>query len=184
MTSEEEEMKAATAATKTAVATAAASADAAAASDAAADSRVFVLTDVEETHGDGQDAVRTPARLSACSTADAAFHSYAHADAAAFPLVALRNMREALADREAFRRAMKDTISLSASSIRHSPETFAGLANAATEVLSKASADWVALGAAAFHAAAAAGGKIQRFWKDFSSGRGSNESSRGNEPAS
>ncbi|KAL8271995.1 hypothetical protein Esti_004119 [Eimeria stiedai] len=159
-TNEEERLNATTAAITT-TATAAA-----AASPTAADSPVFVLTDVEETDVDGQSHVIAR-----------------DFQAAAFPLEALRNMRGALADREAFQRAMKDTFSLSASSIRHSPETFARLANAATDVLSKASADWVAIGAAAFQAAAAAGGKAQRLWKDFSSSRGS-ESSGGKESAS
>ncbi|KAL8455839.1 hypothetical protein Emag_000413 [Eimeria magna] len=150
---EEELSKASTAAARAAAATVAAGA----APDTAVDSSpVFVLTDVEETEID---------------------------DAAASPLEALRSMRAVLADREAFNRAMKDTLSLSASSIRHSPETFTRLASAATEVLSKASADWVALGTAAFQTAAAAGKKVQRLWKDFSWGRGS-ESSRGKEPAS
>ncbi|KAL8449865.1 hypothetical protein Emed_002828 [Eimeria media] len=157
---EEERLKPSTAAATATAARAAAAATAAAAAaadaDTAADGPVFVLTDVEETETD---------------------------DAAASPLEALRSMRGALADREAFHRAVKDTFSLSASSIRHSPETFARLANAATDVLSKASADWVALGTAAFQTAAAAGRKVQRFWKEFSWGRGG-ESSRGKEPAS
>ncbi|KAL8439830.1 hypothetical protein Efla_004356 [Eimeria flavescens] len=88
-------------------------------------------------------------------------------EAATIPLGALKNIKGFLGDREAFRRAVTDTISLSASSIRRSPETISRLSNAAGDVFLKASADWLELGSAAMRAAAAAGGRVQKFWQGF-----------------
>lgn len=134
-------------------------------SEAAGSNPVLVLTDVEED--------------------DAGEHQHDNISltaAAGFPLAALRNLQGTFGNTEVFRRVAAETWSLALSSVRETPATIARLSHATAAVLQKASADWAALGSAAITAAATAGGRAQKLWKDFSgnaTGNNNNNDSEG-----
>lgn len=124
---------------------------------AAGSNPVLVLTDIEE----GDAGEQHP------------HNSIAMPSLAGVPLAALRNLRGALGDKDTLHRVASDTLSLSLASLRQVPATITRISSATAEVIHNASADWAALGTSAVYAAAAAGARIQRLWKDVCNGKGS-----------